>query len=143
MPSDPHDLARFVDAQAGVYQTALDELRAGQKRSHWMWFIFPQFRGLGSSSMAKRYAIQTRDEAAAYLAHPMLGPRLIECTQALLTVDGRSALQILGSPDDVKLKSCATLFAAVAPAGSVFDRLLDKYYAGERDPRTLVLLAAP
>ncbi|HYE18934.1 MAG TPA: DUF1810 domain-containing protein [Tepidisphaeraceae bacterium] len=140
---DPFDLARFVDAQSdGVYETALAELRAGQKRSHWMWFIFPQLRGLGSSSMAQHYAIQSRDEAAAYLAHPLLGHRLTECAEALLAVEGRTALQILGSPDDLKLKSCATLFAAVAPAGSVFDQLLDKYYARERDRRTLDLLPA-
>jgi uncharacterized protein (DUF1810 family) len=138
--SDPHDLNRFVQAQESDYEQALSELRRGRKRSHWIWYIFPQFDGLGFSSMSKRYAIKSIAEAKAYLSHPVLGPRLIECADAVLGVEGRSALEILGSPDDMKLRSCATLFACASPAGSVFDRLLDKYYQGERDNKTLHLL---
>jgi uncharacterized protein (DUF1810 family) len=138
--SDPHDLNRFVQAQESDYEQALSELRRGRKRSHWIWYIFPQFDGLGFSSMSKRYAIKSIAEAKAYLSHPVLGPRLIECADAVLGVEGRSALEILGSPDDTKLRSCATLFACASPAGSVFDRLLDKYYQGERDSKTLHLL---
>jgi uncharacterized protein (DUF1810 family) len=138
--SDPHDLNRFVQAQESDYEQALSELRRGRKRSHWIWYIFPQFDGLGFSSMSKRYAIKSIAEAKAYLSHPVLGPRLIECADAVLGVEGRSALEILGSPDDMKLRSCATLFACASPAGSVFDRLLDKYYQGERDSKTLHLL---
>src|SRR5687768_12809920 len=120
-----HDLDRFVKVQAGVYQTALAEIQRGRKSSHWMWYIFPQLQGLGSSSMAQRYAIRDLDEAKAYLAHPVLGPRLVECAEAALGVEGRSAHDIFGSPDDLKLRSSGTLFAAVSPPGSVFHRLLD------------------
>ena len=137
---DPHDLGRFVRAQAGDYQRALAELRSGRKRSHWMWYVFPQLDGLGSSPTAKRYAIRSLDEARAYREHPLLGARLVECAEAVLAVESRSANEILGSPDDLKLRSCATLFARASPAGSVFHRLLDKYYGGEADPRTLRLL---
>jgi uncharacterized protein (DUF1810 family) len=137
---DPYDLDRFVQAQAGSYDRALAEVRAGRKRSHWMWYIFPQLDGLGSSAMAERYAIQSLAEAEAYLRHPVLGPRLIACAEAALGVEGRSASDIFGSPDDLKLRSCATLFACVTPSGSVFDRLLAKYYGGVRDERTLQLL---
>jgi uncharacterized protein (DUF1810 family) len=137
---DPHDLARFVEAQAGDYETALAEIRAGRKRSHWMWYIFPQIDGLGSSSMARRYAIKSLDEARAYLDHPVLGPRLAEITEAALAVEGRSAHEIFGSPDDMKLRSCATLFARAASEGSVFSRLLDKFFDGKPDVRTLELL---
>jgi uncharacterized protein (DUF1810 family) len=140
-PPAPHDLDRFVQAQGGVYEQALAEIRAGRKRSHWMWFVFPQFAGLGFSSTSQRYAIESRDEAEAYLAHPVLGPRLCECAQAILDVEGRSAQEIFGSPDDLKLRSSATLFAAVGPPGSVFERLLEKYFGNERDRRTLELLA--
>lgn len=144
--TDPHDLNRFVEAQKGSgglssYETALAEVRAGDKVTHWMWYIFPQFAGLGFSSMAKKYAIQSREEAKAYLAHPVLGPRLIKCAEAALEVEGRSAFDIFGDPDDMKLRSCATLFAAVSPAGSVFHRLLDKFFGGEEDEKTLRLLA--
>jgi uncharacterized protein (DUF1810 family) len=139
---DPHDLGRFVAAQAGVHATALAELRAGRKRSHWMWFVFPQLAGLGSSAMARRYAIAGAAEARAYLEHPVLGARLVECAEALLAVEGRSAREIMGSPDDLKLRSCATLFARVAPPGSAFERLIDRYYGGEEDAATLRLLAA-
>src|SRR5262245_33973871 len=126
--TDPHDLDRFVQAQRSDYDRALAEIRAGRKRSHWMWYIFPQHDGLGSSSMAKTYAIKSVAEAEAYLRHPVLGPRLVECAEAVVGVEGRSAHEIFGSPDDLKLRSCATLFARVSPAGSVFERLLQKYY---------------
>jgi len=137
---DPHDLNRFVEAQADVYEQALVEIRSGQKRSHWMWHIFPQFDGLGMSSTSRRYSIKSVAEAKAYLGHPVLGPRLAECAEAVLRVEGRSALQIFGSVDEQKLKSCATLFASVSPAGSVFQRLLEKYFQGGHDGKTLRLL---
>ena len=137
---DPYDLSRFVHAQADDYDRALAEIRSGRKRTHWMWYIFPQLDGLAFSATSKRYAIKSAAEAAAYLAHPILGPRLRECTEAVLHIDGRSASAIFGSPDDLKLRSCATLFASVSPPGSVFDRLLAKYYGGERDAKTLQLL---
>lgn len=139
---DPHDLARFVEAQEGVYEQALAEIRGGRKRSHWMWFVFPQIEGLGSSPMAKRYAIKTRAEAVAYLAHPVLGPRLVACAEGAAAVPGNaSARDVFGSPDDRKLQSSATLFGCVSPAGSVFEKVLDRYFRGERDPATLRLLA--
>jgi uncharacterized protein (DUF1810 family) len=137
---DPHNLNRFVQAQEGDYEQALSEIRSGRKRSHWMWYIFPQFDGLGFSATSRRYAIKSAAEARAYLGHPVLGPRLRECAEAVLRVEGRSAFEIFGSPDDLKLRSCATLFAHVSPAGSVFERLLAKYYQGERDGKTLRLL---
>jgi uncharacterized protein (DUF1810 family) len=139
---DPHDLSRFVDAQAGDYERALAEIRGGRKRSHWMWYVFPQIDGLGFSSMSRRYSIKSRDEAGAYLDHPVLGPRLVECAEAALGVEGRSAYEIFGSPDDMKLRSCATLFASVTPADSVFARLLDKFFDGKPDGKTLGLLEA-
>lgn len=135
--ADPFDLDRFVSAQAGLYEQALRELRAGRKRTHWMWFVFPQVEGLGYSATARRYAIRNRSEAAAYLGHPVLGPRLIECCHALLAHRGCSVGEILGSPDDMKLKSCATLFESVAGAEPVFGRILDAFYAGVRDVATL------
>lgn len=138
--ADPYDLARFVQAQEDDYQQALSEIRAGQKRTHWMWYIFPQYDGLGFSSMARRYAIKSLAEAEAYLHHPTLGPRLVECSEATISVEGRSAEEIFGSPDDLKLRSCATLFARVSPPGSVFDRLLNKYFRGVPDQRTLQLM---
>lgn len=137
---DPHDLRRFVDAQAACYAQALAELQAGRKRTHWMWFVFPQLAGLGSSATARRFAIANLAEARAYLAHPQLGARLRECAQAMLRHRGRSAYEILGSPDDLKLKSCATLFACATPAEPVFEQLLTAFYDGERDARTLQLL---
>jgi uncharacterized protein (DUF1810 family) len=140
--ADPFDLARFATAQEGVYNRALAEIRAGDKRSHWMWFIFPQIDGLGFSSTAKYYAIKSPEEARQYLAHPVLGPRLLECAQAVLAVEGRSAFEVFGSPDDLKLKSCMTLFESVAGRDSVFGRVLDKYYQGKRDARTQEILAA-
>jgi uncharacterized protein (DUF1810 family) len=135
--ADPFDLERFVRAQEGVHDTALAELRAGRKRTHWMWFVFPQVAGLGASPMARRYAIGSLAEARAYLDHPLLGRRLSECAEALLALEGREARDVLGYPDDLKLRSCATLFAAVAPPGSPFERLLARYYGGQRDPETL------
>jgi uncharacterized protein (DUF1810 family) len=137
---DPFDLERFVEAQKHAYARALAEIRAGRKESHWMWYIFPQFDGLGFSTMAERYAIKSLDEARAYLAHPTLGPRLVECVEAALGVEGRSAREIFGTPDDLKLRSCATLFAEVSPTGSGFERLLAKYYSGVQDEVTLRLL---
>lgn len=140
MSHDPFDLSRFVQAQETDYETALSEVRAGRKRSHWIWYIFPQIAGLGSSEMSRRYAIRSRAEAEAYLQHPVLGPRLLEICEAVLGVDRRSAHDIFGSPDDMKLRSCATLFAAVSSAGSVFERILQKYFRGEADGQTLRLL---
>jgi uncharacterized protein (DUF1810 family) len=140
--ADPFDLSRFVDAQQGVYETALAEIRGGRKRSHWMWFIFPQVKGLGSSAMARRFAIGSLAEAKAYLDHPVLGPRLLECVEALTALEGRTASEVFGFPDDMKLRSSATLFALASPAGSVFERLLDQYYAGEHDERTMALVPA-
>lgn len=137
---DPHDLNRFVRAQEHDYARALAEIRSGRKRTHWMWFVFPQLDGLGFSETARRYAIRSLEEARVYLAHPVLGPRLVECAEAVLTVQGGSAREILGAPDDLKLRSCATLFAEVAPAGSVFRRVLEAYFGGEADGRTLALL---
>jgi uncharacterized protein (DUF1810 family) len=137
---DPHNLARFVEAQRGVYTQALAELRAGRKRTHWMWFIFPQLDGLGISSMSRRYALRGLDEAAAYLAHPVLGPRLVACAEALLAVPEATAFEIMGTPDDLKLHSSATLFAQVAGADSVFHRLLDRFFNGKPDPKTMSLL---
>jgi uncharacterized protein (DUF1810 family) len=140
---DPFDLIRFVRAQEGTYDQALSELKLGRKRSHWIWWIFPQLDGLGFSPITKRFSIKSEDEARAYLAHPILGPRLIECAEAIVSVQGKSARDILGSPDDLKLKSCATLFAQVSPLGSVFEQILEKFYSGERDPATLGLLTRP
>ena len=137
---DPHDLSRFLQAQDTDYAQALSELRAGLKQSHWMWWIFPQLHGLAASPTSNYYSIKSVTEAKAYLDHPVLGPRLLECAEAVLQVEGRSAVEILGSPDDLKLRSCATLFASVSPQDSVFDRVLDKYYRRERDDRTLRLL---
>lgn len=135
-------MERFVSAQQGVYQTALAELRGGQKRSHWMWFIFPQLAGLGISPTAQRYAIASLAEARAYLAHPVLGRRLLECTAAVLAIEGRGASEIFGYPDDLKLRSSMTLFsqAAGAEADSPFRQVLDKFWGGEPDRRTLDLL---
>jgi uncharacterized protein (DUF1810 family) len=139
---DPHDLQRFLQAQQRSYARALAEIKNGRKTSHWMWYVFPQFLGLGQSEMSRRYAIGSVAEAKAYLEHPILGQRLRECCEAALAVEGRSAHQIFGSPDDFKLKSCATLFAHTSPPGSVFHRVLDKYFEGSSDDTTLRLMAA-
>jgi len=137
---DPYDLNRFLRAQERDYEQALQEIKNGSKRSHWMWYIFPQIDGLAFSSTSKHYAIKSLEEARAYLDHPILGGRLRECTEAVLGVEGRTAADIFGFPDDLKLRSCATLFACVSGPGSAFDRLLAKYYGGQRDDRTLKLL---
>lgn len=136
--ADPHDLARYVDAQdaGGTYACALAELRAGRKQSHWMWFVFPQIAGLGLSPMAQRYAITSLHEARAYLAHPVLGPRLRACVAAMNAHEGRTAREILGSPDDMKFRSCLTLFAEATSDNADFRAALAKYY-GEPDPETL------
>lgn len=142
MLDDRYHLHRFVDAQEHDYARALTEICAGQKRSHWMWYVFPQYDGLASSATSKYYALKSLGEADAYLRHPVLGARLIECVEALCALEGRSAAQIFGFPDDLKLRSCATLFACVSAPGSVFERLLAKYFAGESDDRTLRLIGA-
>ncbi len=139
---DPYDLERFVAAQAGDFDRALAEIKGGRKRSHWIWYVFPQIDGLGFSSMSRRYAIKSIDEARAYLAHPILGPRLVEICESTLAVDGKSARDIFGSPDDMKVKSCSTLFASVSPPNSVFERLLEKYFHRERDGKTLELIGS-
>ena len=135
--SDPYDLQRFVAAQAPVFETACAELIAGSKQSHWMWFIFPQIEGLGRSPIAQRFAISGRAEAEAYLRHPVLGSRLRRCTELVNGVEGRSAHQIFGSPDDMKFHSSMTLFRAVAGDGEIFLSALRKYFGGEMDPKTL------
>ena len=134
-------LERFIDAQSNMYDQALDEIRGGRKRTHWMWFIFPQIAGLGFSETSRYFAIRDRAEAEAYLAHPVLGTRLRECTQATLDVRGRLAEEIFGGVDALKLRSSATLFAAVSPDGSVFHRLLEMYFAGRSDEKTNQLLS--
>jgi uncharacterized protein (DUF1810 family) len=137
---DPYNLGRFVQAQEKDYEQALSEIRRGRKRSHWMWYIFPQFEGLGGSWASKLYSVKSVAEARAYLAHPVLGPRLVECAEAALRVEGLSAVEIFGSPDDMKLRSCATLFGFASSEGSVFHRVIDKYFHGQRDDRTLALI---
>lgn len=140
---DPFDLQRFVDAQEPVYGDVVDELRAGRKRSHWMWFVFPQLRGLGGSAMAARFGIASLDEAGAYLRHELLGPRLRECARLVTAVQGRSIGQIFGSPDDLKLCSSMTLFALAAEDNQDFVAVLDKYYDGRYDELTLDRLTGP
>jgi uncharacterized protein (DUF1810 family) len=137
---DPHNLRRFVEAQEPVYEQVRAELQAGSKASHWMWFVFPQLKGLGRSPTAEYFGIASHDEAVAYWTHPLLGPRLRECTDLVLAVEGRTAHQIFGSPDDVKFRSCLTLFERAAPEEPVFARALDKYFEGERDAATLEFL---
>jgi len=137
---DPYDLKRFLSAQEGVYETVLAELKGGQKRTHWMWFIFPQIEGLGYTPTSKYYAIKSLEETREYLHHQILEPRLLECSEAVLTVQNSSASDIFGYPDYLKLKSSMTLFSTVADPDSVFVRILDKYYDSERDARTLELL---
>jgi uncharacterized protein (DUF1810 family) len=137
---DPFDLQRFVAAQDAVYDQVKAELAAGAKVSHWMWFVFPQLKALGRSGMAQRYGIASKAEAEAYWSHPVLGARLRECCRLVLAVEGRTASQIFGAPDDLKLRSCLTLFEQADPHEPVFGQLLDRYYAGERDVATLRLL---
>ena len=138
--NDPHDLERFVEAQDPVIEQVKKELRAGRKRSHWMWFVFPQVEGLGKSRTARRYAISSQQEADAYLAHPVLGSRLRECTGIVNGIEGRSANEIFGSPDDLKFRSSMTLFEAVADDPLPFSRALELYYDGDRDQMTLDFL---
>jgi uncharacterized protein (DUF1810 family) len=140
--TDPYNLQRFVDAQNPVYERVCSELREGRKKSHWMWFVFPQIEGLGSSQLAREFAISSLAEAAAYLAHPILGPRLAECTQLVNLFEGRSVEQIFGYPDDLKFRSSMTLFARAAPDNQVFAAALQKYFKGEPDPATLLRLEA-
>jgi uncharacterized protein (DUF1810 family) len=139
-PDDIYDLKRFLSAQEGVYERALAELKGGQKRTHWMWFIFPQIDGLGYSPTAKRYSIKSMEEAGQYLDHAVLGKRLLECTEAVVALKGGSASEIFGYPDDLKFKSSMTLFEKIAGTGSLFSFALDKYCHGERDAATLRLL---
>ncbi|HEX3545373.1 MAG TPA: DUF1810 domain-containing protein [Mycobacterium sp.] len=139
--ADQFDLQRFVDAQDRVYDTVLDELRDGAKRSHWIWFVFPQLRGLGSSPTATRYGISSLDEARAYLTHEVLGPRLRECARLAGAIDGRSVEQIFGWPDDLKVRSSMTLFALATQDNADFLAVLDKFYNGEQDSVTVGLLA--
>jgi uncharacterized protein (DUF1810 family) len=138
-----HDLERFVRAQASVYDQALAELRNGRKRTHWIWFIFPQIEGLGYSSTSRHYAIKSLEEARAYLRHPLLGSRLVECAQAVLAVEGRTVSDILPYPDDLKLRSSMTMFECVEHPGSVFAQVLEKCFQGKRDERTIQLLKRP
>lgn len=140
-PADPYDLKRFLEAQEDCYEEALAQIRSGQKRSHWMWYIFPQYDGLGFSATSKRYAIKSIAEAKAYLLHPILGARLVECMETAASITERSASEVFGSPDGLKLQSCATLFSTVVPAGSVFELVLDKFFRGSRDEKTLCCLA--
>lgn len=135
-----NDLKRFLDAQENDFERALAEIKRGRKQSHWMWYIFPQIKGLGLSETARFYAIKDRTEAELYLAHPVLGARLIEISEALLEIEGKTANQIFGSPDDVKLKSSMTLFGASDETNMVFQRVLDKYFYGTKDQRTLDLI---
>lgn len=142
MPSrnDPYDLQRFVDAQDLVFAQVSAELRAGRKEGHWMWFIFPQLKGLGHSELARRYGIASRKEAEAYLKHAILGARLTDCSGLVNAVEGRSIDEILGYPDSLKFRSCMTLFALVAPENDFFRRALEKYFDGQMDERTVGLL---
>ncbi len=137
---DPFDLERFAIAQEGVYSQVLSELKSGQKRTHWMWYIFPQIEGLAASETSQFYAIKSPEEARAYLAHPLLGKRLLECSQAVLAIQGRSVSEIFAFPDDLKLKSSMTLFARFSEKNSIFFRILEKYFSGEQDVKTLQLL---
>ena len=139
-PSDRFNLLRFVSAQEQIFEVALSELRQGRKESHWMWFIFPQLAGLGRSTTAIKYGIKTLDEARAYLNHTVLGPRVLECCRAILSVQGKSASEIMGYPDDLKLRSSMTLFSLVAGSHSEFGEVISKYFGGRQDERTRELL---
>jgi uncharacterized protein (DUF1810 family) len=136
----PYNLRRFVDAQKAVYETVCRELRQGRKESHWMWFIFPQIKGLGHSETARKFAISSREEAEAYLAHPILGPRLRECSRIVADLEGKSVEDIFGYPDDRKFRSSMTLFAQTAKDNEIFTRCLEKYFQGEPDRLTLAAL---
>jgi uncharacterized protein (DUF1810 family) len=140
VPADPFELRRFVAAQSGTIDAVLQELGEGRKRGHWMWFVFPQLKALGRSAAALHYGLASMDEAHAYWAHPLLGPRLKACTQQVLALEGRSALQVFGMPDVLKFCSSMTLFECAAPEEPAFAQALDKYFAGRRDAHTLELL---
>jgi uncharacterized protein (DUF1810 family) len=135
-----NNLQRFIDAQQGVYEQALSEIKRGRKQSHWMWFVFPQIKGLGFSETSKRYAIQNKEEGQAYLQHPLLGARLLQISEALLQLQSNNAYQIFGSPDDVKLKSSMTLFSSLQDAPPIFQKVLDKFFEGTKDSKTLSLM---
>lgn len=137
---DPHDLARFAQAQADSYSQAVRELRVGRKLSHWMWFVFPQFDGLGASATSRRFAIKSLEEAREYLRHPILGPRIRECTTIVNSHDGLTARLIFGMPDDMKFSSSMTLFELASASQSVFASALEKFFCGQRDARTLELI---
>jgi len=141
--NDTFDLNRFIDAQRAVYPDVLEELRSGRKRSHWMWFIFPQLAGLGHSETSRFYAISGAAEATAYLNNPLMGARLLECTRTVLERSGQSARAMFGTPDDMKLRSCMTLFASVAPEQVCFQQVLDRFFDGETDAKTIALLEQP
>jgi uncharacterized protein (DUF1810 family) len=138
---DPYDLERFVQAQAPVYEQIAAELQEGKKRSHWMWFVFPQIRGLGQSAMAQKYAIRSVDEAVAYLQHPILGARLIHCAELVSSLNGRRIEQIFGYPDDLKFHSSMTLFSRASTDQKIFDDVIQKYFNGQLDTATLKILA--
>ena len=139
--TDAYNLQRFLDAQERVYDTVLEELRAGRKSSHWIWFIFPQIAGLGHSAMAQQFAIGSLDEAKAYLQHPLLGPRLRECTQLVLNIEGRTVEEIFGYPDNLKFRSCMTLFMASTTDNTLFKNALHKYFDSQPEQMTLDILA--
>ena len=141
MTIDQYDLNRFINAQENIYNQVISELKNGHKKSHWMWFIFPQIDGLGHSEIAKKYAIKSKEEAIAYLNHPILGTRLIECSEMLLTIKSLSVSDIFGYPDDLKFKSSMTLFASVENSSPVFSQALDQYFFDEKDSKTLSILA--
>jgi len=140
MTADSHNLNRFISAQSNIYSQVITELKNGHKKSHWMWFVFPQIDGLGHSEIAKEYAITNEEEAIAYLNHPTLGKRLIECSEILLTIKNCSASDIFGYPDDLKLKSSMTLFASVINTHPVFSQIIDQYFAGKKDAKTLSIM---
>jgi len=140
MPDDPYNLNRFLESQDGVYSTVLSELKSGNKQSHWMWFIFPQVAGLGRSPTSQYYTIKSKQEAEQYLEHPILGARLKECSEILLGIENKTAREVFGRPDDLKLRSAMTLFASLTEPGSVFDNVLGKYFQGSRCQRTLTFL---
>jgi uncharacterized protein (DUF1810 family) len=137
---DPYDLKRFLSAQEPVFERVLTELRSGEKRSHWMWFIFPQIEGLGQSTTSRYYSIKSKAEAREYLNHPILGPRLVECAEIILGIEEKNATEIFGFPDDLKLQSSMTLFSYVAEANSIFEQVIKEYFDGKRDDETLRLL---
>ncbi len=137
---DPYNLNRFISAQDKIYETVIKELKNGKKQTHWMWYIFPQIDGLGTSATSKYYGIKSIEEAQQYLNHPVLGKRLLECAEIVITLEGKSIAEIFGFPDNLKLKSSITLFAYIAKPDSIFARIIDKYFEGEKDVKTLDIL---